>query len=104
MTLTTAMMKLFRYHVDQKNPAKPDLLCYSIFIDTFVNSRLPAASSVDHRLLRAVETKYDACDDSVKPNTRIYTAVILSLVHAPLLDKESENDSETSGDKMNNAQ
>mmetsp|Transcript_24513 Transcript_24513/g.43993 ORF Transcript_24513/g.43993 Transcript_24513/m.43993 type:complete len:1175 (-) Transcript_24513:18-3542(-) len=90
------------YHVDQKDVAKADIVCYSIVIDAFANSRLLEAESVAHRLLRAVETKYDAGDVSMKPNTRIYTAVILSLVHSPFIgDGESGNDS---GKHANNAQ
>lgn len=90
----------------EKDVAKPDLVCYSIVIDAFANSRLPEASSVAHRLLKAVETKYDAGDVSMKPNTRIYTAVILSLVHSPLLsgDEESDSSVNTSGKPTNNAQ
>ena len=71
------------FHVKQRDVAKPDLVCYSIVIDAFANSRLPESSSVAHRLLRAVEAKYEGGDISMKPNTRIYTAVILSLVHSP---------------------
>lgn len=80
------------FHVDQKDVAKPDLVCYSIVIDAFANSRLPEASSVALRLLRAVETKFDAGDESMKPNTRIYTAVILSLVHSPFIAGEENDD------------
>ena len=77
------------YHIDKKESCKPDLICYSIVIDAFANSRLPEASSVALRLLKAVETKYEAGGDvSMKPNARLYTAVILSLVHSPLLDDD----------------
>ena len=76
------------YHTDKKESCKPDLICYSIVIDAFANSRLPEASSVALRLLNAVETKYEAGDVSMKPNARLYTAVILSLVHSPLLDDD----------------
>jgi len=93
------------YHVDQKDVAKPDIVCYSIVIDAFANSRLLEASSVAHRLLCAVETKYEAGDVSMKPNTRIYTAVILSLVHAPFLrDGESETADNNFSEHVNNAQ
>ncbi len=94
------------FHVDQKNVAKPDLVCYSIVIDAFANSRLPEASAVALRLLRAVETKYDAGDESMKLNTRIYTAVILSLVHSPFRADEDHDDSGISAAKRinNNAQ
>lgn len=91
------------YHVEQKDVAKPDIICYSIVIDAFANSRLPEASDVAHRLLRAVETKYSGGDVSMKPNTRIYTAVILSLVHSPLLIGDEELESHN-GNKVNNAQ
>jgi hypothetical protein len=64
--------------------AKPDLVCYSIVIDAFANSRLPEASSVALRLLRAVIAKYEGGDVAMKPNTIIYTAVIMSLVYSPL--------------------
>mmetsp|Transcript_24616 Transcript_24616/g.59363 ORF Transcript_24616/g.59363 Transcript_24616/m.59363 type:complete len:1149 (+) Transcript_24616:113-3559(+) len=89
------------YHVDQKDVAQPDLICYSIVIDAFANSRLPEASSVAHRLLQAVETKYDAGDVSMMPNTRVYTAVILSLVHSPFLE---DDESEREGKRINNPQ
>ncbi|KAL7537847.1 hypothetical protein ACHAXR_008117 [Thalassiosira sp. AJA248-18] len=94
------------FHVEQKDVAKPDLVCYSIVIDAFANSRLPEASSVAHRLLRAVETKYDAGDVSMKPNDRIYTAVILSLVYSPFgEDEDSESDDGVNSEKrVNNAQ
>ncbi|KAL3823244.1 hypothetical protein ACHAXA_011089 [Cyclostephanos tholiformis] len=80
------------FHVEQRDVAKPDLVCYSIVIDAFANSRLPEASSVAHRLLRAVEAKYAGGDISMKPNTRIYTAVILSLVHSPLKNEVGERE------------
>ncbi|KAL7553474.1 hypothetical protein ACHAWF_016781, partial [Thalassiosira exigua] len=70
------------YHIDRKDVAKPDLVCYSIVIDAFAKSRLPDASSVAQRLLRAVESKFDAGDTEMKPNTRLYTAVISSLIHS----------------------
>lgn len=94
------------FHVDQKDVAKPDLVCYSIVIDAFANSRLPEASAVALRLLRAVETKYDAGDESIKPNTRIYTAAILSLVHSPFsADEENHDDGAFPGKRIsNNAQ
>ena len=94
------------FHVDQKDVAKPDLVCYSIVIDAFANSRLPEASTVALRLLRAVETKYDAGDESMKPNTRIYTAAILSLVHSPFSADEDNDDDYVIADKhiTNNAQ
>jgi hypothetical protein len=90
------------FHVEQRDVAKPDLVCYSIVIDAFANSRLPEASSVAHRLLRAVETKYEGGDVSMKPNTRIYTAVILSLVHSPL--KNGGRGLEKDGELISNAQ
>ena len=86
------------YHIDQKYVAKPDLICYSIVIDSFANSRLPEASSVAYRLLNALETKREAGDDSMKANDRVYTAVILSLVHSPFLD-DGESDK-----RINNSQ
>jgi len=86
------------YHIDKKESCKPDLICYSIVIDAFANSRLPEASSVALRLLKAVETKYEAGDMTMKPNARLYTAVILSLVHSPLLDDD------LSDKHINNAQ
>jgi len=85
------------YYIDKKESCKPDLICYSIVIDAFANSRLPEASSVALRLLKAVETKYES-DVSMKPNARLYTAVILSLVHSPLLDDD------LSEEHINNAQ
>jgi len=91
---------LTEFHVEQRDVAKPDLVCYSIVIDAFANSRLPEASSVAHRLLRAVEAKYEGGDVSMKPNTRIYTAVILSLVHSP----QGEKDGDLSGERISNAQ
>ena len=90
------------YHVDEKVVAKPDLFCYAIVMDAFANSRLPEASEIALRLMMAVETKYDAGDDTMKPNTRIYTAAILSLVHSPYSGKDDEE--KKSGKPMNNAQ
>ena len=72
------------FHVEQRDAVKPDLVCYSIVIDAFANSRLPEASSVALRLLRAVIAKYEGGDVTMKPNTIIYTAVIMSLVYSPL--------------------
>ncbi|KAL9190904.1 hypothetical protein ACHAXT_000610 [Thalassiosira profunda] len=77
---------------DVKDVAKPDLVCYSIVVDAFASSRLPEASAVAYRLLRAVETKYEAGDVSMKPNTRLYTAVIQSMIHAPFLSDEQSMD------------
>ena len=82
------------YHIDQKDVAKPDLVCYSIVIDAFANSRLQEASSVALRLLNAVETKYEQGDISMKPNTRIYTAAILSLVHSPIVEDGHNNNAQ----------
>ncbi|KAL7446960.1 hypothetical protein ACHAXM_010703 [Skeletonema potamos] len=85
------------FHVDQKDAAKPDLVCYSIVIDAFAKQKqLTDASSVAFRLLCAMEEKYHAGDMSMKPNNRIYSAVILSLVHSPYNGGESPN--------LNNAQ
>ncbi|KAL7500745.1 hypothetical protein ACHAWT_009017 [Skeletonema menzelii] len=85
------------FHVDQKDAAKPDLVCYSIVIDAFAKQKqLSEASSVALRLLRAMEEKYYAGDMSMKPNNRIYTAVILSLANSPYNGDDAE--------KLNNAQ
>lgn len=85
------------FHVDQKDAAKPDLVCYSIVIDAFAKQKqLSEASSVAFRLLRAMEEKYNAGDMSMKPNNRIYTAVILSLAHSPYSGDDAE--------KLSNAQ
>jgi len=84
---------------EKKDAAKPDLVCYSIVIDAFAHSRLPEASDVALRLLRALETKYKGGDKSMKPNTRVYTAVILSLVNSPYSGNESQ-----SGKQSSNAQ
>ncbi len=85
------------FHVDQKDAAKPDLVCYSIVIDAFAKQKqLTEASSVAFRLLRAMEEKYHAGDMAMKPNNRIYSAVILSLVHSLYNGEESP--------KLNNAQ
>jgi pentatricopeptide repeat protein len=96
------------FHVERRDVAKPDLVCYSIVIDAFANSRLPEASSVAHRLLRAVEAKYENGDISMKPNARIYTAVILSLVHSPQEngggERERGGDNNTPCGRNNNAQ
>lgn len=73
-----------RYYEADGDAAKPDLVCYSIVIDAFANSRIPEASSVALRLLRAVIAKYDSGDVTMKPNTIIYTAVIMALVYTPL--------------------
>lgn len=73
------------YHIEERDAAKADLVCYSIVIDCFANSRLPEASAVAYRLLQSLEAKYNGGDTSMKPNTRIYTAVILSLVHSPYI-------------------
>lgn len=87
-------------HVDIKDAAKPDLVCYSIVIDAFAKQKLiNEASDVAYRLLRSIQKKYDAGDMSMKPNTRIYTAVILSLVNSPYSGEESLN-----GKKVSNAQ
>lgn len=85
------------FHVDRKDAAKPDLVCYSIVIDAFAKQKqLTEASSVAFRLLRAMEEKYHAGDTSMKPNNRIYSAIILSLVNSPYSGEESA--------KLNNAQ
>lgn len=85
------------FHVDQKDAAKPDLVCYSIVIDAFAKQKqLAEASDVAFRLLRATEEKYHAGDMSMKPNNRIYTAVILSLAHSPYTGDDAA--------KLNNAQ
>ncbi len=84
---------------ERKDAAKPDLVCYSIVIDAFVHSGLPEASDVALRLLRAVETKYKGGDKSMKPNTRVYTAVILSLVKSPY-----SRDGSKSGKNSRNSQ
>lgn len=89
------------YHVDQKDVAKPDLICYSIVMDAFSNSRLPDASNVALRLLNAVEAKYEAGDDSMKPNTRIYTAAISSLIHSSFTGDEEDSENPSN---MTNAQ
>lgn len=67
------------YVVETKDVAKPDIVCYAITIDAFANSRLPEASAVALRLLKACETKFMNGDESMKPNARLYTAAILSL-------------------------
>ena len=85
------------YHLNQTNAAKPDIVCYCIVIDAFANSRLLEASSVALRLLNAVEAKYDAGDVLMKPNTRTYTAVILSMVHSPFIEDDR-------GKKINKAE
>lgn len=90
---------------DLKDAAKPDLVCYSIVIDAFANSRLPEASDVALRLLRALETKDKEGDATMKPNTRVYTAVILSLVNSPFVGSGNENDDASqSENRLNNAQ
>ncbi|KAK1732472.1 pentatricopeptide repeat-containing protein [Skeletonema marinoi] len=85
------------FHVDQKDAAKPDLVCYSIVIDAFAKQKqLSESSSVAFRLLRAMEEKYHAGDMSMKPNNRIYTAVILSLAQSPYTGDDAA--------ELNNAQ
>ena len=80
------------FHVDEKDAAKPDLVCYSIVIDAFAKQKqLPEASSVAFRLLRAMEEKYQAGDMTMKPNNRIYTACILSLAHSPYNGDDAED-------------
>ena len=81
------------FHMDQKDAAKPDLVCYSIVIDAFAKQKqLAEASNVAYRLLRSIEQKYEAGDLSMKPNTRIYTAVILSLVNSPYNGEEDDRE------------
>ena len=85
------------FHVDQKDAAKPDLVCYSIVIDAFAKQKqLSEASDVAFRMLKCLEEKYLAGDMSMKPNNRIYTAVILSLVHSPYTGDDAA--------KLNNSQ
>jgi hypothetical protein len=70
------------YDNEIREAAKPDLICYSIVIDAFANSRLPEGGFASYRLLGALESKYEAGDVSMKPSSRVYTAVIQSLVYS----------------------
>lgn len=90
-----------RYYEADGDAAKPDLVCYSIVIDAFANSRLPDACSVALRLLRAVIAKYNGGDVTMKPNTIIYTAAIMSLVYSPL---KNGGDLLSGGECRSNAQ
>lgn len=91
------------YVVETKDVAKPDLVCYAITIDAFANSRLPEASVVALRLLEAVETKFSNGDESMKPNARLYTAAILSLVHSPYIEEVGEDENFHNRRPQNNA-
>jgi hypothetical protein len=92
------------YNVEIRDTAKPDLICYSIVIDAFTNSRLPEAGIVSYRLLGALESKYNAGDFSMKPNTRIYSAVIQSLIHSEFIGKFSDCKDADDQQWINNAQ
>lgn len=92
------------YYTETRDIAKPDLFCYAIVMDAMANSRLPEAGSVSYRLLSALEAKYEAGDFSMKPNTRIYTAVIQSLIYSEFVG--GFNDCEDAKDHcwVNNAE
>lgn len=93
-----------KYHVETRDAAKPDLICYGIVMDAFANSRLPEAGSISYRLLGALESKYESGDFSMKPNTRIYTAVIQSLIHSQFIGSIGECEDARAHRWINNAQ
>lgn len=76
-----------KYDVEIRDAAKPDIICYSIVIDAFANSRLPEGGFASYRLLGALESKYASGDFSMKPNSRIYTAVIQSLQYSDFIGR-----------------
>lgn len=92
------------YHVETRDAAKPDLICYSIVMDAFANSRLPEAGIVSYRLLGALESKYQAGDFSMKPSTRIYTAVIQSLIHSEFIGLFDDSEEIQKHQWVNNAE
>ena len=92
------------YYVETRDAAKPDLICYSIVMDAFANSRLPEAGIVSYRLLGALESKYKGGDFSMKPNTRIYTAVIQSLIHSEFIGNFNDCEDAQTHQWINNAQ
>lgn len=72
--------------------AKPDIICYSIVMDALAHSRVPEAGMVSYRLLGALENKYEAGDFAMKPNTRIYTAVVQALIHSQFIGSVSNGE------------
>ena len=92
------------YHVETRDAAKPDLICYSIVMDAFANSRLPEAGIVSYRLLEALESKYQSGDFSMKPSTRIYTAVIQSLIHSDFIGFYDDSENIQKHQWINNAE
>lgn len=91
------------YHVEIRDAAKPDLICYSIVIDAFANSRLPEGGFASYRLLGALESKYEAGDFSMKPDSRIYTAVIQSLMYSDFIGHFNDCIDAKTHDWVNNA-
>ncbi|KAL3780526.1 hypothetical protein HJC23_004513 [Cyclotella cryptica] len=93
-----------KYHIETREAAKPDLICYGIVMDAFANSRLPEAGAISYRLLGALESKYESGDFSMKPNTRIYTAVIQSLIHSQFVGSIGDLKDAPAHRWINNAQ